>query len=78
MQQLFMSQQSIKPSYLAFLLVNICVCVCVCVCVSVCMRCVYVCNAGNMPCCENKKPLQVSLCFVVLEQVQGEVITDPK
>lgn len=48
MQQLFMSQQSIKPSYLALLLVNVCVCVCARV------RALCVCNAGNIPCCENK------------------------
>lgn len=40
MQQLFMSQQSIKPSYLAFLLVNMCVCVRVCVRACACVVCV--------------------------------------
>lgn len=39
MQQLFMSQQSIKPSYLAFLLVNMCVCVRVCVYACACVVC---------------------------------------
>lgn len=52
MQQLFVSQQSIKPPDLAFPLVSACVrVVCVCVCV---------CNAGNIPCYENKNPLRSS------------------